>query len=217
MNHGGPIFRPHRGASPIEARESNHTWIVTVGLAIGGVLGFSGGLVSPGALQDTLYAVSAVGLIVAATLLAVEHAAAGRQLAAAGFTLLALGETRLMNPTDAPGAEASFAAGVMLYAPALLLIALSTWAPRWVRVTGAAAAVVFAAHALAYFSGEPADSTGPLASLGYGLLTVTVLGWAITALRSPGPRATPADPSPPGVPVDTEPGTDKRGPAGQLR
>jgi hypothetical protein len=182
MNHDGP--------RPVEAREANSTGIVAVGLAVGGVLGFSGGLVSPGAVQDTLYAVSAVGLILAATLLAVEHAAARRRLAAAGFALLALGETRLMSPTDAPGADASFAAGVMLYAPGLLLIALSSWAPRWVRATGAAAAVVFAAHALAYFGGGSVDSTGALASIGYGLLTVTVAGWTITVLRSPRSPAT---------------------------
>jgi hypothetical protein len=195
----------HAAPRPIEGRESNSTGIVTVGLAVGGVLGSSGSLVSPGAVQDTLYAVSAVGLILAATLLALEHAAARRRLAAAGFALLALGETRLVNPTDAPGADASFAAGVMLYAPGLLLISLSSWAPRWVRATGAAAAVVFAAHALVYFGGGTVDSTGPLAAIGYGLLTVTVAGWAITVLRSPRAQATPADPNPPSVPVDTEP------------
>ena len=163
-------------------------WIVTVGLAVGGVLGFGGSFVGTGAVQDVLYAVSAVGLVLAATLLAVEHASTGRRLAAAGFALLALGETRLLNPSDAPGADASFAAGVLLYAPGLLLIALSSWAPRWVRATGAAAAVLFAAHALSYFGGRTADSTGPLASIGYGLLTVTIAGWVITVLRSPPER-----------------------------
>lgn len=172
-------------AGPLDARESKSKGIVTVGLAVGGVLGFSGSFLSPGAVQNMLYAVSAVGLILAATLLAAEHASTGRQRAAAGFALLALGETRLLNPTDAPGADASFAAGVLLYAAGLLLVALSSWAPRWVRATGAAAAVFFAAHALVYFGGGTVDSTGPLASIGYGLLTVTVAGWIITVLRSP--------------------------------
>jgi hypothetical protein len=159
--------------------------IVSGGLAVGGVLGFGGSFVGPGAVQDVLYAVSAAGLVLAATLLAVDHASAGRPLVAAGFALLALGETRLLNPTEASGADASFAAGVLLYAPALLLVALSSWAPRWVRATGVAAAVLFAAHALVYFGGGTVDSTGPLASIGYGLLTVTVAGWVITVLRSP--------------------------------
>lgn len=172
-------------SGPLDARESIGKGIVTVGLAIGGLLGFSGSFVGPGAVQDVLYAVSAVGLILAATLLAVEHASTGRRLAAAGFALLALGETRLLSPTDAPGADVSFAAGVMVYAPGLLLIALSSWAPRWVRASGAAAAVFFAVHALVYFTGRTVDSTGPLASIGYGLLTMTVAGWVITVLRSP--------------------------------
>lgn len=227
MNHTGFVIRLRRasgGAAPrnperdgtsdrtaarrVEGREPGGTVIVTFGLVIGAALGFSGSLVSPGAVQDMLYAVSAVGLILAATLLALEHAAAGRQLVAAGFALLALGETRLVNPTDAPGADDSFAVGVLLYAPALLLIAMSSWAPRWVRATGVAAAVVFAAHALLFFGGEPVDSTGPLASIGYGLLTVTIAGWAITVSRPPRSPAPPGHPGPPRMPSDTAPGTD---------
>lgn len=164
---------------------STGTWIVVAGLAVGGMLGLGGTFVGQGAVQDVLYALSAVGLILASTLLAVGHASTGRWLAAAGFALLALGETRLLSPTDAPGADASFAAGVLLYAPGLLLVALSSWASRWVRAAGAAAAVLFATHALVYFGGGAVDSTGPLASIGYGLLTVTLAGWIITVLRSP--------------------------------
>lgn len=176
----------HSASGSLDARESTGKWIVTVGLAVGAVLGFGGSFVDQGAIQDVLYAVSAVGLIVAATLLAVEHASTGRRLAAAGFALLALSETRLLSPTDTPGADVSFAAGVMVYAPGLLLVTLSSWAPRWVRATGAAAAVFFAAHALVFFGGGTVDSTGPLASIGYGLLTLTVVGWIITVLRASG-------------------------------
>jgi hypothetical protein len=32
------------------------------------------------------------------------------------------------------------------------------------------------------------DSTGPIAGIGYALLTVTVIGWIITVLRSPRAR-----------------------------
>jgi hypothetical protein len=162
--------------------------IVVGGLGVGAVLGFAGNFVEQGAMQDVLYALSAVGLILAAALLAVELASVGRRMTAAGFVLLALGEARLLNPTDAPGGEASFAAGVMLYAPALVLVALSSWAPRWVRATGVLAAVLFAAHGLVYFGGGAVDSTGPIAGIGYALLTVTVIGWIITVLRSPRAR-----------------------------
>ena len=157
--------------------------IVVGGLVVGAVLGFSGNFFEQGTTQDVLYGLSALGLILSSVLLAVELASSGHTVAAAGFGLLALGETRVLNPTDVPGGEASFAAGVLLYAPGLLLIALSGWPPRWVRLVGAMAAGPFAAHALVYLGGGTVDSTDPLAGIGYALLTVTVVGWILTVLR----------------------------------
>lgn len=158
--------------------------IIVGGLVVGAVLGFGGNFVEEGNVQSVLYGVSALGLILSSVLLAVEHASVGHRLAAAGFVLLALGETRVLNPTDVPGGEGSFAVGVLLYVPALLTLALSSWAPRWVRLVGATAAVPFAAHSLVYLGGGAVDSTGPLAGIGYALFTVTVIGWALTVLRS---------------------------------
>jgi hypothetical protein len=158
--------------------------IIVGGLVVGAVLGFGGNFVEPGNIQSVLYGLSALGLILASVLLSVEHASAGHRLAAAGFALLALGETRVLNPTDVPGGEASFAAGVLLYAPGLLMIALSRWAPRWVRLVGAIASVPFAAHSLVYLGGGAIDSTDPLAAIGYTLFTVTIIGWILTVLRS---------------------------------
>lgn len=158
--------------------------IVVGGLAVGAVLGFGGNFVGQGAIQNVLYGLSALGLILATVLLAVEHACVGDRLAASGFALLALGETRVLNPTDVPGGEASFAAGVLIYAPGLLLIAASAWAPRWVRLAGAIAAIPFAAHSLVFLGGGAIESTDPVASIGYALLTLTVIGWIVTVLRS---------------------------------
>ena len=160
-------------------------WLTAAALAIGAVLGFAGNFAPVGPVQDLMYALSAAGLVIGAVLLAVEHAAVGHVLPASGFAILALAESRLLNPTDAPGGEASFAAGVLLYVPALLLIALSPWAPRWARAVGALAAVPFAAHALAYFAGAAVETDGPIPSVGYALLTVAIVGWIITVLRRP--------------------------------
>ncbi|MGH2788730.1 MAG: hypothetical protein ACRDJV_12650 [Actinomycetota bacterium] len=164
--------------------------IIVVGLGVGAVLGFGGNFFEPGNAQNVLYGLSALGLILASVLLAVQHASVGNRLAAAGFALLALGEARLLNPTDVPGGEASFAAGVLIYAPGLLMIALSSWAPRWIRLVGAIAAIPFAAHSLIYLSGGAIDSKDPLAGIGYTLFTVAVIGWMITVLRSE--KAAPA-------------------------
>ncbi len=168
--------------------------IIVGGLAVGAVLGFGGNFVEQGDVQSVMYGLSALGLILASVLLAVEQASARNRLAAAGFALLALGETRVLNPTDVPGGEASFAAGVLLYVPGLLLIALSMWAPRWVRLVGGIAAVPFAVHSLGYLGGAAIDSTGPLAGIGYALFTLTVVGWILTVLRSE--NAAPARTSP---------------------
>ena len=166
----------HRPAGP---------WLTAGALAVGAVLGFGGNFAPVGPVQDLMYALSAAGLVLGAVLLAAEHAAMGDMLPASGFAILALGESRLLNPTDAPGGEASFAAGVLLYVPALLLIALSPLAPRWTRAVGALAAVPFAFHALAFFTGAAVETDGPIPSVGYTLFTAAIVGWIITVLRRP--------------------------------
>lgn len=166
--------RAHRSADPR---------LVAGALAVGAGLGFGGNFAPVGPVQDLMYALSAAGLVLGAILLALEHVTAGHILAASGFVILALGEARLINPTDAPGGEDSFAAGVLLYVPALVLIAFSPWAPRWTRVVGALAAVPFAVHALAYFGGAAVETDGAIPSVGYALLTVTIIGWIVTVLR----------------------------------
>lgn len=163
--------------------------IIVGALVVGAVLGFGGNFIEPGGVQNVMYALSAVGLIIGSVLLAVKHASVGHSLAAAGFALVALGETRILNPTDVPGGDASFAAGVLLYVPGLLMIALSGWAPRWVRLVGATAAIPFSLHSLIYLGGGAVDSTGPLAGIGYALFTLTVVGWLLTVLRSGGQQS----------------------------
>lgn len=163
--------------------------IIVGGLVVGAVLGLGGNFVEHGDIRSVLYGLSALGLILASVLLAVEHASTGHRRAAAGFALVALGETRVLNPTDVPGGEASFAVGVLLYVPGLLMIALSPWAPRWVRLIGAIAAIPFAVHSLIYLSGGAVDSTDPIAGVGYALFTITIIGWILTVHRSQ--RSTP--------------------------
>ncbi|MGH2682138.1 MAG: hypothetical protein ACRDIX_02770 [Actinomycetota bacterium] len=121
----GPTARASAGPLAFDGTRA----IIVGGFVVGAVLGFGGNFVEQDNIQSVLFGLSAVGLILASVLLAVEHVSIGHRLAAAGFALLALGETRVLNPTDVPGGEASFAAGVLLYAPGLLMIALSGWAP----------------------------------------------------------------------------------------
>lgn len=158
-------------------------WIIVTGLAVGVVLGSAGNFVEAGNVKSLLYALSAVGLIMALVLLAVELLSVGHIFTAAGFVLVALGETRVLNPTETPGGEDSFAVGVLLYSVGLLILIWSAWLPLWVRLLGAAAAAVFAAYSLFYLGGGAIDSTGPLVAIGYTLFTLTALGWILAVIR----------------------------------
>ena len=158
--------------------------LIVGGLLVGAVLGFTGNFFEKGDTQSILYGISAVGMIVASILVAMEQVARRDVLAAAGFAVLALGETRVLNVTTLADGEAAFAAGVFLYAPGLILIALSAWGPAWTRVSAALSGVAFGAHALVFFGGGEIDSTGPLAGVGYALLTLTFIAWAVHVLRA---------------------------------
>ncbi len=116
-------------------------------------------------------------------------------IAAVGFALLVLAEGIILSglfllasaPTF-PGAY-TFAAGVALYAVALPLISVPPAFPLWTRIVGVLAAIPFAAHGLLWLLGHSPASSGPLASIGYVLLIVTIIGWMITVLRAaPSPQ-----------------------------
>ena len=172
---------------------SNQTrTIIVAGLALGAVLGAAGNFLT-GTSQSISWAVSAMGLIVAGVTLAVRLATE-RPLATIGFLLFALGETRILNPTDVPAGEASFGAGAFLYAPGLLLVAVSGWGPVWGRVAAALSGLLFGLHAVLFFAGAAVDSTGPIAGIGYALLVLAMVGWIIATVRggAPGTQAAAA-------------------------
>jgi hypothetical protein len=111
-------------------------------------------------------------------------------IVAAGFALLALAESISLSgiflmasaPTF-PGAY-TFAAGTALYAVALPLASVPPAFPLWTRIVGTLAAIPFAAYALLWLLGRSPAPSGPLASIGYVLLIVSILSWMITVLRA---------------------------------
>lgn len=160
--------------------------LIVVGLAIGAVLGFGGNFIHVGPAQNVVYAISSLGIIMGSARFAAWFARQGRDTVAVGFALLALAEGVILSggtPSD-PGASASFAAGTALYAVALLLASLPPAFPLWTRIVGALAAVPFAVHALLQLLGRSPDPSGPLASIGYVLLILAIVGWIITVLRA---------------------------------
>ena len=163
---------------------------IVVGLAIGAVLGFGGKFLPVGPPRNVAHALSSLGIIMGSALLAAWFARQGKSTVSVGFALLALAEGIILSglfllagaPTF-PGAY-TFAAGVALYAVALPLASVPPAFPLWSRIVGTLAAIPFAAHALLWLLGRSPAPSGPLASIGYVLLIVTIIGWIITVLRA---------------------------------
>ncbi len=155
------------------------------GLAVFVVLGLVANIPGEGALQDLLHAVSSIGLVVAAALLALREAHLGGDLVAAGFAILAVAQV-VMWAGAGPGGEASFAAATLFFAPALLLISLPPRFAFWARIAGALAAIPFGAHGIAYLlSGSPPEGLlNAEGNIAYPVLIIAVIGWAVDAFRS---------------------------------
>jgi hypothetical protein len=154
------------------------------GLLVGVVLGMAGNVPQEGWLQNLLYAVSSIGLVVASALLVLREARRGADLVAAGFAIFTVAEIIVWvsgGPTG-PGGDAPFAAATLFYAPALLLISVPLRFAFWARAAGALAAVPFGIHAVVFLlGGNPSEV---LQIAGYLLLSVAVIGWAVDVVRS---------------------------------
>jgi hypothetical protein len=168
----------------------SHRVLIVVGLAIGAVLGFGGNFLPVGPQQSVAYALSSLGIIMGSALLTVWFARQGKSIIAVGFALLALAEGIILSgpfllahTPSLPGAY-TFAAGAALYAVALPLVSVPPAFPLWTRIAGALAAIPFAMHAMLWLLGRSPNPSGPLASIGYVLLIVAIVGWMITILQA---------------------------------
>jgi len=159
-------------------------WIAAAGLAVGIGLGIGGSMVDRQPTYTIAEHLSSVGLITATTLLAIRFGRAASWMVAAGFALLALAETIILSAPVSAAGEATFASGVALYVPGLLLASLPREVPVWSRVAGALAAIPFAVHAGLSWLGQNPNPGGPAATAGYILLSVAAIGWIVHVLRN---------------------------------
>ena len=159
--------------------------LASIGLAIGAIFGMSGSFITEPTLQIALYEISSIGLTAALVLLAVKFIRAEKDFLSTGFLLLAIAEAIMTTGSalGAVGGQPSFGAGMALYVPALLFISIPKEFPLWTRLTGIAASIPFAIAASKIFMGEEVLSTSALPGAGYGLLTLTIVGWIIVLLR----------------------------------
>ncbi|TMA95474.1 MAG: hypothetical protein E6J74_11960 [Deltaproteobacteria bacterium] len=163
--------------------------VAATGLAIGAVFGLAGTIVTHSHLQATLWAIDSVGLVMATTLLTVKFLRKGCDVIAAGFLVFAIGEGVILSGTAAGlvGSIPSFAAGIALWAAALLLISIPNEFSMWVRVIGIATAILFAVTSARMFWGEPLlPTSSPLPFFGYPFLVITIVGWITYLLKEHG-------------------------------
>ena len=167
-------------------RWSADSKVTVAGLAVGAVLGQVGGALGIGTAQTVLFAVSSVGLAVGAIMLAFRHLRRGETVVAAGFAILAVAETMIWTGGGpAQGGEAAFAGATLFYVPALLMVSLPPAFPAWVRVVGAAGAIPFGIHVALFLLGAEPTSQDAQAIAGYIMLTLAVVGWIVSVVRSP--------------------------------
>jgi hypothetical protein len=158
--------------------------IATVGLALGGVLGMAGAMVTQQNVQAILWAIDGAGLVMAAAMLAIKYFRAGNDVVAGGFLVFANGEGVLLLSAPAAGLAGSipaFAAGTTLWGTALLLLSLPKVFAMPIRILGIVSAFLFIVTAARIFWGEQLQPTStPLPTYAYPLLVATFAGWVWT-------------------------------------
>ena len=159
--------------------------VVIGGVAAGVVLGLAGNVFEAGTGRDFAHAVSSMGLIVAAAVLAVRLARDDRVPAAAGFAIFAVAEMMIWSSGghSQGGAEATFAMAVLFSAPGLALVATAPALPAWSRAAGALAGALFAVHGFRHLGGASVTSEDGLVGVAYMLLALASLGWGWSVLR----------------------------------
>jgi hypothetical protein len=169
--------------------------IAAAGLLVGAAFGLAGTLVESPSVQAFLWAIDSVGLVIAASLLALKYFRAGVDIVAGGYLVFAIGEGVLLSGTAAgpSGSVPAFAAGIALWAAGLALVSAPRLLPAWLRVLGAIAACLFAVTSARIYAGEELlPTSAPLPFFGYPFLVATLLGWAWMLMRGRGGSPEPS-------------------------
>jgi hypothetical protein len=160
--------------------------VAAAGLVIGALLGMAGSFAPSAELRGLAWGTDGIALVVASALLGVHYLRRGDAQLAAGFLVFLAGETLILSGSamDLAASAPSFAAGAGLWSAALALVSASPIMPRPIRVTGAIAAILFAATAARIFGGAGLTPLSePLPFYGYPFLAVTLFGWAWGHIR----------------------------------
>lgn len=163
--------------------------LAVAGLIAGGALGMAGSIVTSDHVRAVCWAIDAVGVIIATTIMALTLARSGRLEVAAGFLIYVIGESVMLGGT-AMSLEASvpaFAAGTALWSVGLTLISVPRVFAIWARLAGLTSAVLFGIVSLTIFRGIPLTPiTRPLPFFAYPFLVVTFIGWIVAIVSHGG-------------------------------
>jgi hypothetical protein len=167
-------------------RERSIIVIAATGLLIGCALGVAGSIVPSDTFRNLAWATGSAGIIVAGALLAVFHFRKGYDVVAAGFLILALGESVVFSScATSPGDNIpSFGAGSFLWALSIAILSLQKFFPLIVRLTGITGSLLFASVSISIFSGQQVNALSkPFPFLAYPFYAATLIGWAWTLFR----------------------------------
>jgi hypothetical protein len=154
--------------------------LASIGLAVGSILGIAGTYAPTVGLRGIAWGVDGLALVMAGSILTIEHIRAKRDVLASGFLVFTVGQGLILSTAAAPlsAGVPTFGAGVGLWSVALLMISIPTIFPAVVRLLGISSALLFGITATRIFSGESLVATSaPLPSFAYPVLVATMLGW----------------------------------------
>ncbi len=159
--------------------------IASIGLGIGVILGMSGLAFTAPTTQLCLFVISGIGFTTGLALLAFKFSKEKQEILATGFLLFAIGEaiSTLNAAADEKTANAAFAGCMLFYFVGYLFICLTPKFPLWTRISGMASALIFVVAASRFYLGYGINSADTLPGIGYGLLTLTIVGWIVYLLR----------------------------------
>ncbi|MGA9063481.1 MAG: hypothetical protein WB341_17700 [Terracidiphilus sp.] len=161
--------------------------VAAVGLALGGIFGMAGSFVADPNLRTASWALDAVALVVATSLLALMYFRKGNDCVAAGFLVFAIGESVMLGGTAQTLAASvpAFAAGTALWSAALLLTSIPGLFAVWTRLAGLISAILFAiTSARIFWGGQVLPTSKPLPFYAYPFFVLTFIGWIWTLLKT---------------------------------
>ena len=154
--------------------------LVSVGLALGGVLGLAGTFAPTSSLRGLAWGIDGLALVMATCMLAIMEFRQGRDMIAAGFLVFAIGQGLVVSGSamDLDASAPGFGAGCGLWSVGLALVSVPRRFHLVVRLLGLIAAGLMAATAVMIFSRADLNPvSSPLPFFAYPFLVATLFGW----------------------------------------